>query len=247
MSAASLHVGHPHRHYRSTDSTNERARELAGAGAPSGTVVTADEQTAGRGRYGRSWEAPPGKALLYSAIVRPPDSQHSLLSLIAALAGCEAIESVAPVTCMIKWPNDVWIDERKVAGILIESRPPHWSVVGIGINLSIEADEFPDGLRWPATSVGNGVGIEGVFSALNRRFAARLREPHADILAAYRPRDALAGSPIEWSRAESGATVAGTARGVDDAGNLVMDGPEGIVSLSSGEVRLRVDRATHRE
>ena len=88
----------PHRHYRSTDSTNTRARELAAAGAPHGTVVTAGEQTAGRGRQGRTWTAPPGKALLYSAIVRPLEDRHMMLPLAVPLAVCEAAEAAATPT-----------------------------------------------------------------------------------------------------------------------------------------------------
>src|SRR3954453_10006644 len=101
--------GSPHRHFRLTDSTNDRARELAEAGAPHGTVVTASEQTAGRGRQGRSWTAPAGGALLYSAILRPLDERHLLLPLAAPVALCEAAEALADgVECGIKWPNDVW-------------------------------------------------------------------------------------------------------------------------------------------
>ena len=129
--------GRPHLHLRLTDSTNERARELAEAGAPSGTVVTASEQSAGRGRRGRVWSAAAGKALLYSALLRPLGLEHALLPLAVPVAICEAIESLAPVACAIKWPNDVWLDERKVAGVLIEARPPEWAVIGIGVNVAI--------------------------------------------------------------------------------------------------------------
>ena len=116
--------GWPRRHFRVTGSTNERARELAIQGAPAGTVVTAEEQTSGRGRRGRSWVTPPGKALLYSAILRPLDSEHALLPLAVPLAVCEAVEAIASLKCRVKWPNDVWIEEQKVAGVLLEARPP---------------------------------------------------------------------------------------------------------------------------
>jgi len=149
--------GGPHRHFRVTDSTNARARELAEAGAPSGTVVTAAEQTAGRGRQGRSWTAPPGKALLYSAVLRPLDQRHLLLPLAVPLAVCEAAEELRPgIECQIKWPNDVWLDERKLAGVLIEaSQQPQdgWAVIGVGLNLTIAPDEFPSDLRRPAVSL----------------------------------------------------------------------------------------------
>src|SRR5262245_55481383 len=112
--------GTPHRNFRVTDSTYTRARELAAAGATGGTVVTAAEQTGGRGRQGRSWVAPAGGALLYSAVLRPLDEGHLLLPLAAPVAACEAAEALrADVRCEIKWPNDVWVDGRKLAGVLV--------------------------------------------------------------------------------------------------------------------------------
>ena len=155
-----MRFGRPRRHFRRTGSTNERARELVEAGAPSGTVVTAAEQTAGRGRRGRSWAAPAGKALLYSAILRPLGARHGMLPVAAPLAVAEAVEAVAPERCEVKWPNDVWIARRKVAGVLIEARPPEWAVIGVGLNVSIEEGELPADLRWPATSIGHGATVE---------------------------------------------------------------------------------------
>ncbi|HET7484514.1 MAG TPA: biotin--[acetyl-CoA-carboxylase] ligase, partial [Solirubrobacterales bacterium] len=147
--------GCPHRHFGVTDSTNSRARKLVEAGAPGGTVVTAREQTAGRGRVGRVWTAPEGKALLYSAILRPLDERHLLLPLSVPLAVCAAAESLRDGTeCQVKWPNDIWLEGRKLAGILIEAKPQEsWAVIGIGLNLSIAPDEFPPDLRQPATSL----------------------------------------------------------------------------------------------
>jgi BirA family biotin operon repressor/biotin-[acetyl-CoA-carboxylase] ligase len=185
------HFGRPHRHHRLTDSTNERARELAVAGAPSGTIVTADEQSAGRGQHGRRWSAPAGKALLYSAILRPLGPEHALLPIAAGLAVCEAIESVADVRCGLKWPNDVWIGERKVAGVLIEARPPEFAVIGVGVNVAIDPGEFPPDLRRPATSVGRGVGVGDLVPAVSLALGRRLFAAPADILAAFRARDVL--------------------------------------------------------
>jgi BirA family biotin operon repressor/biotin-[acetyl-CoA-carboxylase] ligase len=156
--------GRPHRHYRLTDSTNARARELVEAGAPGGTVVTAGEQTAGRGRQGRSWTAPPDKALLYSAVLRPLDERHLLLPLSVPLAVCEAAEELVPeVECRVKWPNDIWIEGRKLAGVLIEAKPQDgWAVIGVGLNLSIDRDEFPPDLRETAVSLfGSSAGSRG--------------------------------------------------------------------------------------
>jgi biotin-(acetyl-CoA carboxylase) ligase len=147
--------GTPHHHYRLTDSTNARARELIEAGAPHGAIVTAAEQTAGRGRQGRTWTAPPGKALLYSAILRPLDERHLLLPLAVPLAVCGTAEELAPgIECQVKWPNDIWVEGRKLAGVLIEAKPQDgWAVIGVGLNLSISPDEFPFELRDTAVSI----------------------------------------------------------------------------------------------
>jgi len=180
--------GQPHRHFRLIDSTNARARELAEAGAPHGTVVTADEQTAGRGRRGRVWTAPAGKGLLYSAILRPLDERHLLLPLSVPLAVCEAAEALRPgIECAIKWPNDVWLEERKLAGVLIEARMPGqdrpatkaeqsdgWAVIGVGLNLTIERDEFPPDLRDTAVSLFGA--LEGSRESPRRGLAKRPRQ-----------------------------------------------------------------------
>ena len=198
--SAPTRFGHPHRHWRRTDSTNERARELAGHGAPSGAVATADSQDAGRGRHGRAWTAPPGAALLYSAILRPLDRRHGLLPLAAPVAVCEAIESLAPVECRIKWPNDVWIGGRKASGVLIEARPPAWAVIGVGINLTIPDEGFAADLRWPATSVGHGATPAAARPALNAALGRWVEAPEADVLAEFAVRDALAGREVELDR-----------------------------------------------
>ncbi len=124
-------IGRPRVHHAVTDSTNERAKELARAGAHHGTLVTAGEQTAGRGRQGREWVAPAGSAVLMSVVIREPGE---LLPLTAALAVCEA---PAPRSnASIKWPNDVWVEGRKIAGILVEGRPQEgWAVSGVGLNV----------------------------------------------------------------------------------------------------------------
>jgi BirA family biotin operon repressor/biotin-[acetyl-CoA-carboxylase] ligase len=240
--------GRPHLHLRLTDSTNERARELAAAGAGSGTVVTADEQHAGRGRRGRRWSAPAGKALLYSAILRPLTEAHLLLPLAVPLAVCDAIEDVSSHECRIKWPNDVWITEKKVSGVLIEARPPQWAVIGVGVNVSIGEEEFPAELRWPATSIGDGVEVDGVAVALNERLEGWVEAPLDDVLAAFRERDALKGREVWWRDAApresepsspEDADGSGVADGIDDRGNLLvlMDSGEHR-SLGAGEVQL---------
>lgn len=232
--------GHPHLHLRETGSTNERARELAESGAPSGTVVTADEQSAGRGRRGRAWTAPPGKALLYSTILRPLELEHVLLPLSVPVAVCDAIEALAPVEVRVKWPNDVWIEEAKVAGVLIEARPPRWAVIGIGVNVAIEAREFPDDLRRPATSIGGGVPVDRVRGALSAALGRWVEAPDAAVLAEFRRRDALRGREVGWEGTGTGPG-AGVASGIDDRGNLMVELADGErIALGSGEVSLRL-------
>jgi BirA family biotin operon repressor/biotin-[acetyl-CoA-carboxylase] ligase len=253
-----MDFGSPHRHYRVTDSTNSRARELVEAGAPGGTVVTAREQTAGRGRVGRVWTAPEGKALLYSAVLRPLDERHLLLPLSVPLAVCAAAEALRPgISCQVKWPNDVWLDGRKLSGILIEAKPQDgWAVIGIGLNLSIAPDEFPSDLRQPAISLfapvsgtrgesrrslpavapsGPPRGPSTAAAVLNRHLDHWVWADNDEVLSEWRRRDGLRGREVAW---EDGS---GVADGIDDRGNLVVVTPAGDrVSLGAGEVQLRL-------
>src|SRR3954462_3377768 len=134
-------LGRPRLHFRAIGSTNARARELAATGAPHGTLVTTDHQTAGRGRQGRGWVAPPGRALALSLVLRRPDP---LLSLRAGLA----VADLAGARARVKWPNDVLLDGRKVAGILVEGRPQEgWAIAGIGGNAAPDLAQLPPEVR----------------------------------------------------------------------------------------------------
>ena len=186
-------VGRPRRHLRETTSTNEHARALAAAGAPHGTLVTAGFQTAGRGRQGRTWTAPAGRALLLSLIVRELDP---LLPLRAGLA----VADLAGPGALVKWPNDVLLDGRKVAGVLVEARPQEgWAVVGIGVNAAVDPDDLPPELN--AGTLGRRPGeleatLDELLGHLDRRLGrARRRHsrraPHAR--RAARPPAVLAG------------------------------------------------------
>jgi BirA family biotin operon repressor/biotin-[acetyl-CoA-carboxylase] ligase len=222
-------IGQPRVHFRLTDSTNERARELAAAGAPHGTLVTADEQQAGRGRQGRAWSAPPRSAVLMSVVLR---ELSETLPLAAAVAVAEAL----PVESQIKWPNDVWIDGRKVAGILVEARPQEgWAVLGIGLNVA--TGEFPPPLDETATSLhlaGAGMAVDDALAALVASLDEWLPRAPAEVLAAWRSRDALVGNPVRW---ENGRRE-GTAAGIDSTGALIVETANGQVTLDAGEVHL---------
>jgi BirA family biotin operon repressor/biotin-[acetyl-CoA-carboxylase] ligase len=238
--------GSPHRHFRVTDSTNARARELAESGAPHGTVVTAEEQTAGRGRQGRTWTAPAGRALLYSAILRPLDRRHLLLPLAVPLAVCGAAEELEEgIECRIKWPNDIWVEGRKLGGVLIEARMPGedrdreprdgWAVIGVGLNLAIEAGEFPPEMREAATSLSGGASPERARGVLDRQLESWTAADAEEVLAAWRERDALRGREISW---QDGS---GVAEGISDSGDLLVLGAGGErLVLGAGEVHLRV-------
>jgi BirA family transcriptional regulator, biotin operon repressor / biotin---[acetyl-CoA-carboxylase] ligase len=213
-------IGRPRVHHRLTDSTNERARFLATGGAPHGTLVTADEQTAGRGRQGREWLAAPGAALLMSVVVRKP---REALPLAAAVAVCEAL----PVEAAIKWPNDVWIERRKVAGILVEARPQEgWAVLGIGVNVR-DAPALEH-----VTSLDSAIDAEELLSRLLTSLDVWLSQPLAEVLTAWRSRDALLGEPVRWQNGS------GKSAGIDESGALLVDTDSGRVALQAGEVHL---------
>ena len=220
-------IGTPRVHHRRTDSTNERAKKLAAAGAPHGTLVTADEQSAGRGRQGRVWTAPAGSAVLMSLVLRELDE---FLPITAAVAICEAL----PAEATIKWPNDVWIERRKLAGILVEGRPQEgWAVLGVGLNVTTES--FPAELAETATSL-KLAGIETtptqVLARLLPSLDAWLGAPADAVLPAWRDRDALNGERVRWTGGE------GVAAGIDDSGSLLVDTRDGRVTLDAGEVHL---------
>jgi BirA family transcriptional regulator, biotin operon repressor / biotin---[acetyl-CoA-carboxylase] ligase len=256
-----LTLGRPRVHLRETDSTNDRARELADAGAPHGTLVTASSQRAGRGRQGRSWSAPANSSLLMSLLLRPgsqggmpPPPPPGLLPLIAAVAVCD----VAGEDALIKWPNDImlvrsdvrsdgWAGIRssvrsndrplgKLAGILAEGRPQAgWAVLGIGLNVAVRIEELPIELRAGAATLGCGRdAIEPTLERLLAALAHRLAAPTAQTLDAWRSRDALRGRKITWNSGR------GRAQGIDAAGHLLveLDGG-GQVALDAGEVHLR--------
>jgi BirA family biotin operon repressor/biotin-[acetyl-CoA-carboxylase] ligase len=222
-------LGFPRLHLRATGSTNDRARELAAAGAPHGTLVTAAEQSAGRGRQGRTWSAPAGHALLLSLVLRdaPP-----LLPLAAAVAVAEVVGPQA----QIKWPNDVQLDGRKVAGILAEGRPQEgWVVLGIGLNVAVRVEDLPAELHATAGTLGlDPQDVEPVLARLLRALEHALADDPAALLDAYRARDALNGRDVAW------AGGSGRAAGIDGAGRLVVELPDGgRTALEAGEVHLR--------
>jgi BirA family transcriptional regulator, biotin operon repressor / biotin---[acetyl-CoA-carboxylase] ligase len=226
-------LGNPRVHYRLIDSTNERARLLACGGAPHGTLVTATEQSAGRGRQGRRWSAPPGRALLCSLVIRDPPR---LLPLATGVAVAELVDPEAQV----KWPNDLLLEGRKVAGILVEARPQEgWAVVGIGVNVALREEDFPPELAGIAGTLA--LGPEAIEPTLERLLASLSRwlvaQPE-NVLEAVRARDALLDAPVRWAGGD------GRGAGIDAEGRLLVATIEGPVALDAGEVHLRGRPAT---
>lgn len=229
-------IGRPHLHYRSVGSTNIEARRLAAAGAGSGTLVTCDEQTSGRGRQGRAWSSPAGTALAYSIVLRQKIEVPGTLPLQVGVAVCEAVEALGVERAQVKWPNDIWIEGRKCAGILVEARPQDgWAVIGIGLNVSMKPEDFPEEIRHRATSVGDGATIASATEALNEALGRRLDVGVEETLSELASRDGLRGRRISW---ENGS---GEAAGIDGHGNLLVatDGGD-TVALNAGEVHLDV-------
>src|SRR5512136_760613 len=203
-------------------STNDRARELADDGAVHGEVVVAESQTAGRGRRGRSWSSPAGRNLYLSVILRPslPPQRAPELTLVASVAACEACRK-AGVEAGIKWPNDLLVGGRKVAGILTElSAEPdvvHWVVVGIGVNLNSAPEDLPAGLRDEATSLSTERGqpvpralfAAALLSELEQWLDRHAAEGFAPIRVAWRERSVTLGREVRVDA--DGAEIAGVA------------------------------------
>ncbi len=241
-------LGTPRVHLRCVDSTNAHARALALRGAPHGTLVTASEQTAGRGRQGRTWSAPPGRSLLMSLVLRDPPA---LLSLIAGVAVCDAVRASAPPPrsgrgeALVKWPNDVVLQSRggrlaKCAGVLVEGRPQEgWAVLGIGVNVAVRDGDLPPELG--AASLGLAPGaVETVLHRLLVALGDRLAQPAPALLDAWRERDALYDRDVHWSAGSpSRGGCDGIAAGIDADGRLLVRLADGSrTTLGAGEVHL---------
>ncbi|MEI2702615.1 MAG: biotin--[acetyl-CoA-carboxylase] ligase [Baekduia sp.] len=223
-------LGLPRLHLAETGSTNTLARELAEAGAPHGTLVSAGIQTAGRGRQGRGWRSPAG-SLSQSYVLRLPQERVALLPLAAAVAVAELCGPDA----LVKWPNDVWLEpRRKVAGILAETRGgAGWQVLGIGINVAVAAADLGDDGARAATLGASPAELPAWRDRLTDALETVLAQSNEQVVAAWRERDGLIGRTITWDDGH------GIAAGIDDEGQLLVETSDGTTqALIAGEVHL---------
>ena len=245
--------GRSFRYFDEIESTNVETKALANSGAPEGTVVIAECQTAGRGRLGRRWVSPAGKGLLFSVLLRPtlPMEEAHLLTLVAAAAAATAIEALSGAAVKIKWPNDLFIGDRKVGGILMEvsgeQDEVEWVVVGIGVNVNTEYSELPVALRRTATSLKMVTGHEVDRSDLLASLLLALESHYADAasggferaLSAFRERDYLISRSVSVQTREG--PVVGEASGIDERGALLVQLPQRrIRRFHSGDVSLNL-------
>jgi BirA family biotin operon repressor/biotin-[acetyl-CoA-carboxylase] ligase len=217
---------------------------LGEAGVDEGVVVIADEQTAGRGRAGRSWRAAPGSALLCSILLRPsvPPDRLSVLPLLTGLAVAEAIDDCAPVRCCLKWPNDIWIRERKVCGVLMtarsRARTVDFVVLGIGVNLIGNPEDIAPG----ATSIAAESGIvlepmallEALLMRLQSYYDSYVRLGGSFPVAQWRERAALIDEQVEVG--DGGKVLTGTFLGVASNGALLLQTAEGMRHVVAGDL-----------
>ena len=234
-----------------TDSTNTRARQLAEEGAEDGTVVIADLQSQGKGRMGRFWVSPSGVNLYLSIILRPKiELRHATqMTFLTAVAVAEAIEDAGDFSPNLKWPNDVLLHDRKIAGLLnelnAETEQIHFMVLGIGVNLNMKQEQFPSDLRTPATSllVEGGKKVSRLeftrllLKKIDSLYSLYQEEGFAPILARWEQRCQMLGRKVEVDYQHS--RVTGTVKGLDEAGALLLSRSDGGEErVLAGDVKL---------
>ena len=237
--------------HKSLESTNKTAKEMAVAGAEHGTIIISDCQTMGRGRYSRNFFSPSGGGLYMSMVLRP-EAMHfknpTSVTAFAAVSVCEAIESISTKVPRIKWVNDIFIDGKKVCGILteavtdFESGGLDWVVLGIGINVHTRTEDFPCDLQSIATSIYPDEKMSGVRNRLsaeiiNRILGFETLPSETEIFEKYKKRLMVLGKKI--TVIQNQVEYMATAIDVDSVGHLVVKNESGErITLSSGEIRI---------
>ena len=229
-------------------STNALVASRAAAGAPEGLVVVADHQTAGRGRLDRTWVTPPGAALTFSVLLRPQvaDERWPWLPLLAGVALVDAVEDAGGPPCVLKWPNDLLYDDRKLAGLLVErvaSPQGPAAVLGIGLNVSTSEAELPvPGAGSLATAGWPGLDrsrlLVAILDVLGRRLRRWVRDagdPRRGLLEDYSARCGTVGRQVRVEL-PAGETLVGVATGIGEDGGLLVDAGDRTVPVSAGDV-----------
>lgn len=250
-------VGQPLWHFQQVESTNDLVRAEARAGRSEGLAIMAEEQASGRGRLGRGWAAPPGSSLLFSLLLRPswlaPEAAF-LLTMLAAVSLCEAVEAVIPVRAALKWPNDLMLpagghEPRKSAGILselsLERGRVAWAIIGIGVNVNWSPAGLVDGrdLAGTATSLSAAVGhsvdrlalLSELLSRLDERYLALRNGQREALFEAWAARLVTIGQHV--SVRTPGGELRGQAEGVDSSGALQLREANGALhTVTAGDV-----------
>ncbi|OPY89334.1 MAG: Bifunctional ligase/repressor BirA [Syntrophus sp. PtaU1.Bin208] len=238
-------------HFQETDNTNNQAKTLAYEGAPDGTLVIAEGQSQGRGRRGRTWFSPSGQGIYATVILRPslPLSEAPKLTLMTAVATAEAMMNRTGLPIRIKWPNDILVNGRKLAGILTEIGTEmdllDFAVIGLGLNVNISRESFPPDLRTPATSVLIEKGesyprialLQAWLEALDQTYALFCQGNFDRILSRWKILTDIVGSRIAVDL--SGRRYTGEVQEVDENGVLILKEPDGTLQrIFSGDVTL---------
>ena len=237
--------------YRETGSTNEDAFKLAEEGAEEGTVVFAEAQRRGKGRLGRRWESPDGVNLYCSVILRPPilPARAAQLTFLSVVAAARAIEAVTSLRPSIKWPNDLLLSGKKVAGLLnemsAETEKVNFIVLGIGVNINMDRPQFPDDLRHPATSLFLEAGrpvrrldiARALLEALDALYDSYLQNGYGPVREEWLARSAFIGRRIRVTFHDK--DLHGTAEGIDEEGALLVRAPDGrLERVLAGDVTI---------
>jgi BirA family biotin operon repressor/biotin-[acetyl-CoA-carboxylase] ligase len=233
-------TAHDVRWHASVPSTMDIAAALASEGAPHGVVVAAEQQTAGRGRRGSTWVSPPGAGLYFSFVAKPSAASLSLLTLAAGVAVREGIAAASGLEAELKWPNDLLVGKRKLAGILAEGigigTPEQAVIVGVGVN--VQSAAYPPDVAARATSIEGELGravdrdalLAAILDALSARLAA-LDQNAGDILQAWRTASPSAvGTRVEWDGHR------GVTSGIDEDGALLVKTASGVERIIAGEL-----------
>ena len=232
--------------YEETSSTNTVAASLAEKGAEEGCVVLADAQSAGRGRLGSSWSSPPGAGIYASVILRPSIQVSPIITLATGVAIADGIQAATGLRTDLKWPNDVYVGDRKLAGILAEAgvAAGGTSHVVMGFGINVMPASYPPDVAARATSIESELGrpvdrglvFAECLAALAQRYRQVQEAQGSQVLSAWRGRArSVLGRGVEWD--VDGQTRRGVAQDIDDTGALVVRTDEGVMRVLAGEMR----------